>query len=151
MGPLEPEACRRLACDSAITRVLVTRDRGDHQHPDPASARSLATRNPSGTEGSATPTPDEAGGLAARLRTAMVLLPPALGGAPTQPLELGRSTRVVSPTQRVAQGVRDGGCMVPGCDRPLSWCEAHHLWHWLDGGPTETPHRRLNRALRAAA
>jgi hypothetical protein len=33
--------------------------------------------------------------------------------------------------------VRDGGCVFPGCDRPLSWCEAHHLVHWLDGGPTD--------------
>jgi hypothetical protein len=31
-GPLEPEACRRLACDGAVTRVLVSRDPG-HQHP----------------------------------------------------------------------------------------------------------------------
>ncbi|HWC41975.1 MAG TPA: hypothetical protein VHK02_08300, partial [Actinomycetota bacterium] len=21
-------------------------------------------------------------------------------------------------------------------DRPLAWCEAHHLQHWLHGGPT---------------
>jgi hypothetical protein len=25
VGPLDPEACRRLACDGAVTRVLVTR------------------------------------------------------------------------------------------------------------------------------
>lgn len=29
-GPLAPEACRRLACDSAVTRVLVTRHPGGH-------------------------------------------------------------------------------------------------------------------------
>jgi Domain of unknown function (DUF222)/HNH endonuclease len=127
LGPLEPEACRRLACDSAITRVLVTRDRGDH---DPA------TPTP-GTDELAPAVPGGAEGLAARLRTAMALLPQALGGAPTQPLELGRSTRVVSPTQRVALGVRDQDCVFPGCDRPLSWCEAHHLRHWLHGGPTD--------------
>jgi Domain of unknown function (DUF222) len=40
LGPLAPEACRRLGCDSALTRVLVTRDHGrDHDphdlaHPD---------------------------------------------------------------------------------------------------------------------
>ena len=28
VGPLDPETCRRLACDGAVTRVLVTR------HPD---------------------------------------------------------------------------------------------------------------------
>jgi HNH endonuclease len=33
--------------------------------------------------------------------------------------------------------VRDGGCAVPGCDRPLAWCEAHHLRHWLHGGATD--------------
>jgi hypothetical protein len=27
--------------------------------------------------------------------------------------------------------------MFPGCQRPLAGCEAHHLWHWLDGGPTD--------------
>jgi hypothetical protein len=31
-GPLDPEACRRLACDGAVTRILVTR-----QHPWPSS------------------------------------------------------------------------------------------------------------------
>jgi hypothetical protein len=76
--------------------------------------------------------------LAARLRTAMTKLPPTLGGAPTQPLEVGRASRVVQPAQRTAAlAVRDGGCSFPGCERPLAWCEAHHLRHWLHGGPTD--------------
>ena len=33
-GPLDPEACRRLACDGAVTRVLVTRQHPGH-HPGP--------------------------------------------------------------------------------------------------------------------
>ncbi len=67
----------------------------------------------------------------------MTLLPPTLGGAPSQPLDLGRATRVISPAQRAALAVRDRGCVFPGCDRPLAWCEGHHLWHWIDGGPTD--------------
>jgi HNH endonuclease len=50
---------------------------------------------------------------------------------------VGRTSRVVSAAQRAALVVRDGGCAVPGCDRPPGWCEAHHLVHWLHGGPTD--------------
>jgi hypothetical protein len=75
--------------------------------------------------------------LGVRLRAAMALLPPVLGGSPTQPLEVGRASRVVQGAQRTALAVRDGGCVFPGCVRPLAWCEAHHLRHWLDGGPTD--------------
>jgi HNH endonuclease len=75
--------------------------------------------------------------LAVRLRAAVALLPPALGGAPTQPLEVGRASRVVGAAQRRALAVRDGGGVFPGCSRPLAWCEAQHLRHWLHGGPTD--------------
>ena len=49
----------------------------------------------------------------------------------------GRASRVVSAAQRAALAIRDGGCALAGCDRPLAWCEAHHLRHWLHGGPTD--------------
>ncbi|HJW59733.1 MAG TPA: HNH endonuclease signature motif containing protein, partial [Actinomycetota bacterium] len=75
--------------------------------------------------------------LAAQLQAAMTRLPPTLGGTPTQPLEVGRTSRVVTAAQRAALVVRDGGCAVAGCDRPPAWCEAHHLVHWLHGGPTD--------------
>jgi hypothetical protein len=123
-GLLAPEACRRLACDGAVTRVLVTR----HPDPDPGPGPGPGLDPGHG---------EEPVGLEGRLRAAMVLLPLALGGARRQPLEVGRSTRVVQPAQRAALAVRDGGCVFPDCDRPLAWCEAHHLWHWADGGPTD--------------
>jgi hypothetical protein len=123
VGPLPAETARRLACDAAVTRVLVTRHQpvgdGDH-HP--------ASQSDDG---------DPAGDLAARLRAALVLLPPVLGGARAEPLEVGRATRVIAPAQRTALTVRDGGCRFPGCDRPVAWCDAHHLRHWLHGGPTD--------------
>ena len=73
----------------------------------------------------------------------MTRLPAILGGAPTQPLNLGRSTRVISPAQRTALAVRDGGCVFPDCARPLAWCEGHHLISWLDGGATDLPNLAL--------
>jgi hypothetical protein len=73
----------------------------------------------------------------------MTLLPPTLGGSPTQPLEVGRSRRVVSAAQRAALVVRDRGCVFSGCDRPPAWCEAHHLVPWLQGGPTDLPNLAL--------
>ena len=52
------------------------------------------------------------------------------------PVDLGRRTRLVPPGLRRALEVRDGGCVVPDCDAPSSWCDAHHVIHWADGGPT---------------
>jgi hypothetical protein len=57
-------------------------------------------------------------------------------GAPSQPLDVGRQTAVVPAALRRAVIVRDGGCRFPGCDRPHDWCDAHHVVHWADGGPT---------------
>jgi len=54
------------------------------------------------------------------------------------PLDLGRSQRTVSHYQRLALGIRDGGCIFPGCDRPAAWCDAHHVEEWKrDDGPTD--------------
>jgi len=52
-------------------------------------------------------------------------------------LDLGRTTRLVTPAQRLALEIRDGGCVFPGCHRPPGWCDAHHLVSWLDGGGTD--------------
>jgi pimeloyl-ACP methyl ester carboxylesterase len=42
------------------------------------------------------------------------------------PLEVGRTTKVVSPALRRALAVRDCGCALPGCERPPGWCDPHH-------------------------
>jgi len=54
----------------------------------------------------------------------------------SEPLDVGRRTPVVPPSMRRAVIVRDRGCRFPGCDRPHAWCDAHHVMHWADGGPT---------------
>ena len=53
-----------------------------------------------------------------------------------QPLDIGRATRSIPTPIRRALIVRDRGCAFPGCDRPPSWCDAHHINHWSDGGAT---------------
>jgi hypothetical protein len=145
-GPLEPVACRRLACDSAVTRVLVTRQpSSQYRRNHSRSTDSSPPGTPPPGHGLGGDAPHSAGawnameGLAGRLRAAVARLPPTLGGAPTQPLEVGRASRVVQPAQRSALAVRDRGGVFPGCARPLAWCEAHHLVHWLHGGPPTWP------------
>lgn len=51
-------------------------------------------------------------------------------------LEYGRATRTVPRPLFRLLVVRDGGCRYPGCDRPVSWCDAHHVVHWRHGGHT---------------
>ena len=51
-------------------------------------------------------------------------------------VELGRQKRVVSSPLRKAVELRDRHCRWPGCTRPASWCEAHHVIPWMRGGPT---------------
>jgi len=129
-----------------VTRVLVTRQPGGHPDPDHGASGDRGTDDLSPGDGRypdypSSVVPGASGpsakvSLQERLQTAMALLPPVLGGAPTQPLNLGRATRVVQPAQRHALAVRDRGCVFPSCDRPLAWSDAHHLWHWIDGDPT---------------
>lgn len=61
---------------------------------------------------------------------------PAVLGARSEPLDVGRKTPVVPPAVRRAMVLRDGRCRFPGCDRPPAWCDAHHVTHWADGGST---------------
>jgi hypothetical protein len=73
---------------------------------------------------------------ARRLACDCTLLPVVLGAA-GEPLDVGRARRLVSPAQRRALAVRDGGCRWPGCDRPIGWTDAHHIRAWARGGGTD--------------
>ena len=60
-----------------------------------------------------------------------------------QPLDVGRAVRTVTPAMRRALDVRDAGCVWNGCDVPIGWCDAHHIEHWADGGPTSLTNLQL--------
>jgi hypothetical protein len=63
---------------------------------------------------------------------------PALLDGDGRPLDLGRSSRTFTAAQRRALSLRDGlGCAFPDCDRPVAWCDGHHIRHWVDGGATD--------------
>ncbi|WP_173923365.1 HNH endonuclease signature motif containing protein [Agromyces sp. Marseille-P2726] len=51
-------------------------------------------------------------------------------------LQLGSPERCFTAHQRRAILLRDGGCLIPGCSVPASWCEIHHVVPDVDGGPT---------------
>jgi len=64
-------------------------------------------------------------------------------GSESTVIDVGRAKRTVSGPQRKALRVRDGGCTWPGCDRPVSMTEGHHLIHWIQNGPGDMPNLTL--------
>lgn len=62
---------------------------------------------------------------------------PALLGGHGELLDLGDTVRTFTPAQLKALWLRDRHCTFPGCDAPAHWCDAHHIRHWADFGPTD--------------
>jgi hypothetical protein len=62
---------------------------------------------------------------------------PLVLGSDAEILDWGRARRLFSPAQTKRLWLRDGGCTYPGCDAPAQWCDAHHLVHWADFGPSD--------------
>ena len=133
--PLAPEACRRLACDSAVTRVL-------EPHP---------TDHGGGHGPSDDHDPGDEDGLAAAGRDGPVA--PGPGRRP-QPTPDGASRSSPLPNERPA--VRDGGCVFPDCARPLDWCDGHHWSTGSTAAPPTSPtspysaEPTIGRSMRAA-
>jgi Domain of unknown function (DUF222) len=57
-------------------------------------------------------------------------------GPDGQPLNLGRSQRLVTQPLRTAVVERDQTCVFAGCGAPHHWCDVHHLLEWIFGGET---------------
>ena len=53
-------------------------------------------------------------------------------------VNFGREQRFFTRKQKEALAILWGGCACPGCPRPPSWTEAHHIVFWKrDGGKTD--------------
>ncbi|MDJ0392067.1 DUF222 domain-containing protein [Rhodococcus sp. G-MC3] len=52
-------------------------------------------------------------------------------------LHLGRSRRIASADQRIVLIASDRGCTFPGCTRPATWSQVHHIDEWGAGGGTD--------------
>ena len=64
--------------------------------------------------------------------------------------EVGAKTRTIPPALRRALLYRDRSCRFPGCHG--RFCQAHHIRHWAQGGPTTLSNlvllcRRHHRAV----
>jgi hypothetical protein len=77
-------------------------------------------------------TRDEISRIACEANLSRVVFGPA-----SQPLDVGRSKRLVTPALRTAVTARDLECVFPNCDRVSSWCDVHHLIPWQKGGLTQ--------------
>src|ERR1700693_2003075 len=64
-------------------------------------------------------------------------------GSDSMVIDVGRAKRTISGRARKALNARDRGCTWPGCERPASWCDGHHLVHWVHGGTNEPPNLTL--------
>lgn len=79
---------------------------------------------------------------ARRLACRAGIVPVVLGGR-SEPLDVGRRRRFHTRPQRLALGIRDGGCSARDCDRPPGDCHAHHEVRWADEGHTSVTDGRL--------
>jgi len=62
---------------------------------------------------------------------------PVVFGTPSVPIDRGREKRLFNQAQSILMALRDKGCRAETCQRPPSWCEAHHWQPWSRGGKTD--------------
>jgi hypothetical protein len=68
---------------------------------------------------------------------------PMVLGSDSEALDVGRKTRTIPSALRRALEQRDGSCTWQGCGAPVSWCDAHHIIHWVSGGETNLTNTKL--------
>lgn len=104
-----------------------------HVQPDTLTQRPGATGAPPGelAPGEAT-----VSAVVAQMLACDADLTVARWGVDGSLLDLGRTRRTVPTHLRKAVVARDRSCVYPGCRRPATWCDAHHIVPWARGGPT---------------
>ncbi|MDQ2845225.1 MAG: HNH endonuclease [Actinomycetota bacterium] len=68
---------------------------------------------------------------------------PIVLGSDGEILDEGRAQRLFTAAQLKALWLRDKHCTFPACETPAHWSDAHHLRHWIDGGPTDLDNAAL--------
>lgn len=131
--PTEPPPTTHPAASQASASPRAT---GPDPEPPPCERRPPRARPEGAPPGETQPRNEEAVDLDL-INLIRAKLPPALGGSARKILAAGRTVRLVPPHIRRALNVRDQGCVSPGCNRPPDRCHAHHVHHWVDGGPTD--------------
>lgn len=74
-------------------------------------------------------------GEARRLMCSSGIVPVVFGGR-SEPLDVGRSQRLVTEAIRRGAAMLHDTCAAEGCERAFAWCEMHHTIHWSHGGVT---------------
>lgn len=125
------EGCRRLQATDSLP------------HAHGASARITVTTSYEdlldgvvAAGGGLLPTGDPLSAAAVRRLACDAEIIPAVLGSEGQVLDVGRAQRLVTAAIWLALVLRDRHCAFPGCGRLPIACDAHHITHWADGGPT---------------
>jgi hypothetical protein len=64
-------------------------------------------------------------------------------GPNSEPLDIGRKSRVIPAAMRRAVIARDRHCQHPGCFRAARWCDVDHKIDWIHGGETKLSNLQL--------
>ncbi|NYD42550.1 HNH endonuclease signature motif containing protein [Nocardioides panaciterrulae] len=119
-------------CHGARPRLAVTTDLDSLR-------TQLRSRSPGGTDGGTTEDGGHLSPAAVRRLACDADVIPVVLGTLGQVLDVGRANRLVTAALWTALVCRDAHCAFPGCTRPPVMCQAHHIHHWADGGPTSLP------------
>ena len=137
-----PSERRDRRCDALWAMASQTISR--HSHADRATVvvhaalSALGDRPPFGElAGGGVLNPETVRRLSCDARLQFVLT-----DATGNPLGIGRTSRNVPEWLMRQLRFRDQGCTFPGCGT-RAFLNAHHIWHWHDGGPTDYYNLRL--------